>query len=406
MSKAKVEQVLGLSKGLESRLEMIKLLIPLGLEAIKEMLEEEVEKLAGKKYERDESDLRRWGSNQGSAYLGGQKVSFQVPRVRNTKSKQEVPLESYQELQKTSSVDDSIFNKVINGIATRKYERAVEQVPEAFGMKKSTVSKKFIRASAKNLQKILCRRLEREDIIAIFIDGKTFSANELIIALGVTMKGEKVVLGFIESASENGSVISDFLEGLIERGLNTENEILFIIDGSKGLRSGIKKVFGENVHVQRCQWHKRENIVSYLPKAHQMRMRRKLQAAYNTPSYSEAKRSLEGIKKELKLMNNSAAQSLEEGLEETLTLQRLGIFAELGTSFKTTNCIENLNRQIEQYTGRVCRWKTSDQRQRWVASALGEIEPRLRMIKGHRHLKMLRERMKNTQPIAKERLAA
>ena len=169
MSKAKVEQVLGLSKGLESRLEMIKLLIPLGLEAIKEMLEEEVEKLAGKKYERDESDLRRWGSNQGSAYLGGQKISFQVPRVRNTKSKQEVPLESYQELQKTSSVDDSIFNKVINGIATRKYERAVEQVPEAFGMKKSTVSKKFIRASAKNLQKILCRRLEREDIIAIFI---------------------------------------------------------------------------------------------------------------------------------------------------------------------------------------------------------------------------------------------
>ena len=104
--------------------------------------------------------------------------------------------------------------------------------------------------------------------------------------------------------------------------------------------------------------------------------------------------SYEGIKKELKLMNNSAAQSLEEGLEETLTLQRLGIFAELGTSFKTTNCIENLNRQIEQYTGRVCRWKTSDQRQRWVASALGEIEPRLRMIKGHRHLKMLRERMK------------
>jgi transposase-like protein len=137
-----------------------------------------------------------------------------------------------------------------------------------------------------------------------------------------------------------------------------------------------------------------------------MRMRRKLQNAYNTPSYSEAKRSLDGIKKELKLMNVSSAKSLEEGLEETLTLQRLGLFEELGRSFKTTNCIENLNRQIEQYTGRVCRWKTSDQRQRWVASAIVEIEPRLRKIKGHHHLKTLRERMKTNQPIVKERLAA
>ena len=406
MSKVKVEQDLDLSNGIEAKLEMIKLLIPLGLQAIKEMLEEEVDNLAGEKYQRDESELRRWGSNLGSAYLGGQKVSFPVPRVRNIKNKQEIPLESYKALQNQTAIDDSVLAKVINGIATRKYEKVVEQVPEAFGLKKSTVSKKFIRASAKNLKKVLEKRLDNEDIVAIFMDGKTFSRNELIIALGVNMRGDKIVLGLIESASENSSVISDFLEELIERGLKIDDEILFILDGSKGLYSGVKKVFGEKAHIQRCQWHKRENVVSYLPKGQQMRMRRKLQNAYNTPSYSEAKRSLDGIKKELKLMNASSAKSLEEGLEETLTLQRLGLFAELGRSFKTTNCIENLNRQIEQYTGRVCRWKTSDQRQRWVASAIVEIEPHLRKIKGHHHLKTLRERMKTNQPIVKERLAA
>lgn len=146
--------------------------------------------------------------------------------------------------------------------------------------------------------------------------------------------------------------------------------------------------------MQRCQWHKLENVVSYLPKSEQVRFRRKLQKAYQKPTYKEAKEELGKIEKELKLLNESAVKSLLEGLEETLTIHRLGLFPLLGTSFKTTNCLESINRQIGIYTDRVSYWKNSNQRQRWLASALTEIEPRLRLVKGHKHLRRLREMMK------------
>ena len=160
-------------------------------------------------------------------------------------------------------------------------------------------------------------------------------------------------------------------------------------------QSSSTAVLGEKAIIQRCQWHKRENVVSYLPKKHQATFRRKLQAAYEAPTYNAAKKKLQSIRNELKLINESAASSLDEGLEETLTLHRLGLFKQLGRSFKSTNCIENLNRQIEAYLKRVCRWHNSNQRRRWIASALIEISPRLNKVCGHKSLLLLREKMKN-----------
>ena len=380
----------------EAKIAMIQMLIPLGLEAIKDTLALEVESLAGQRYERNDSPLQRWGSNPGSAYLGSQKVEIQVPRVRDTVSNQEVPLKSYEALQNPSVIDNSILSMVINGISCRKYERAAETVSEAFGIKKSSVSKKFVKASAKKLKEFQERDLSKEDIIAIFIDGKTFSENEIVVAMGITLSGEKKIIGFVETSTENSKVIKEFLRKLVEdKGLSKEEELLFIIDGAKGLRKGIKAIFGKTAIIQRCQWHKRENIVSYLPKIHQKRMRKKLQEAYLKPTYQAAKLALSTIRKELKLMNESAANSLDEGFEETLTLHKLGIFRELGTSFKTTNCIESFNRQLEIYTGRVCYWKNSNQRQRWFATATLEVEPRLNKVKGHKHLHLLRKTMKS-----------
>ncbi len=167
-----------------------------------------------------------------------------------------------------------------------------------------------------------------------------------------------------------------------------------MIDGAKGLYKGIKDVLGEKALIQRCQWHKRENVVSYLSKGQQSQFRRKLPSAYEKPSYDEVKKSLNAVKKELKLINESAVTSLLEGFEETLTLHRLGMFSKLGTSFKTTNCIETLNHQLGIYTDRVDYWKNSDQRQRWVGTALMAIEPKLRKVKGHKYLTELREKMK------------
>lgn len=378
-----------------SRIELIQMLIPLGLQAIADELQSEVVKIAGARYSRTHPDFKRWGCNEGSVFLGDQKVPIAVPRVRDVLNSKEIPLSSYQGFQNPGSIDEVVFKRLINGISTRKYEKAALEVPATFGIKKSSISRKFIRASARKLKECLERDLSGYDIVSIFIDGKGFAENEVIIALGITLTGEKVVLSFIESSTENHVVCRDFINGLINRGLNTDNEILFVIDGAKGIYKGIKSALSDKAVIQRCQWHKRENVVEYLDKKHRPAFRRKLQAAYEQPTYEAAKKKLNLVKKELAILNQSAVRSLEEGIEETLTLHRLGMFPKLGISFKTTNCIENIMRQVGIYTDRVSYWKNSDQRQRWVGTALQEIEPNLRTVRGYRHLKALREAMKN-----------
>src|SRR5437870_694000 len=183
--------------------------------------------------------------------------------------------------------------------------------------------------------------------------------------------------------------LAPFLRSLIERGLDLSQGLLVVIDGGKGLRSAVRQVFQKKALVQRCMWHKRENVVSYLPKHEQASWRRRLQHAYDRPTYTEAKAALTKLHRELEGRNQSAAASLAEGLEETLTLHRLGVYELVGVSFKTTNCIESANALVEERCAKVDSWKTSNQRQRWLATALLDIEPRLRRVKGHRHLSKL-----------------
>ncbi len=382
---------------------LIQQLIPVGLMALKELLESEVHKLAGERYGR-EGKYFRWGKNPGWAYMGEQKVKVEVPRVRSAEG-QERALESYRAMQDPKGVDAVTLSRVILGISQRKYERAVVSVPETFGIKHSSVSRRFVRASAYKLRAFMERDLSPYDIVAIVLDGKTYARHQMVIALGITMEGEKILLGFVETGTENYKVCRDFLVGLQDRGLRTDQEILFVVDGAKGLKKGIQKVFGPKAWIQRCQWHKRENVVSYLNKAQQEVYRHKLQAAYEEPTYEKAKRRLMAIHRELEAVNLSAAASLEEGLEETLTLHRLGLFPELGISFKTTNMLENINRLLEMTTGRVNYWSSSGHRHRWVATALLEIEPRLRPVKGCRFLPALRHAMRRkTMVIRKEHL--
>jgi len=356
---------LGRAGDIESRALLIQMLIPIALEAVNDELQAEVSHLAGSRYGRSSGSIFRWGYNPGSVNLGGQKVSVKVPRLRDNDDGREVPLKSYHALRDNGIIDDSALKMVLNGLSQRKYEKVATVVPETFGIKHSSVSKRFIRASAKKLESLMERDLSGEDIVAIFIDGKRFAENGIIIALGVKVNGDKQVVGFIESGTENHKVCSDFINGLIERGLKVNDGILFVIDGSKGLHKGIKNALGDSAFIQRCQWHKRENMIKYLDKKHHDYFRMKLQRAYQKPSYEEAKAKLAIIRKELGFINESAVRSLDEGLEETLTLHRLGLFKKLGRSFKTTNCIESVNRQLEMYTGRVCRWRNSNQRQRW-----------------------------------------
>ena len=378
---------------IDSRVALIQALIPVGLERVHELLQEEVEHLAGKWYQREgrQPGYVRWTSQRGSIYLADQKLPITVPRVRDRLRDQEVPLQGYERLQRPRGVDMGLLHKVLGGLSTREYERCAEAVPEAFGLSASTVSRRFIRASARKLRELSERRLEGYDLVALMLDGKTFAEDEMVVAVGVTITGEKVLLGFVQTATENRKVCAAFLRELVERGLRFDLGLLVVTDGAKGLQAAVREVFEAAAVLQRCQWHKRENVLEYLPERHRATFRRKLQAAYEQPTYEKAKRAFGKVRAELVLLNASAAASLDEGLEETLTLHRLGIFHELGTSLKTTNALESIHARVESRTAKVDHWRNSEQKQRWLATALLDLEPRLRRIRNYRALPLLRE---------------
>jgi len=372
---------------------LIQALIPLGLQAAGEALAAEVTRLAGPKHRRTGGipGYVRWCHQQGSIYLADQKLPITYQRVRDLPRNQEVPLESYQQLQTPRAADAGLFRKIRLGLSCRNYRACAEAVPEAFGLSPSTVSRRFIRSSAKQLQRLQERRLEGYDLVALVLDGKTCAQDELVIALGITVTGEQGLRGFVQTATENETVCAAFLRELVERGLKTEHGLLCVIDGAKGLRKALQTVFGPQAFVQRCQWHKRENVLEYLPKSQRATWRWKLPAAYERPSYPEARAALLRLRQELRLVNESAVKSLDEGFEETLTLHRLGVFGALGISLKTTNCLESIHALVGQRTDKVTRWRTSDQKHRWLAAALLDIEPRLRRIKGFRAVPLLRQ---------------
>lgn len=383
----------------EMRMVLIHELVPLGIFRAKELLDEEVEELAGEKYERKKA-CYRWTRQRGSIYVGDQKVPLVYQRVRDKQGK-EARLETYEQLKKPKDVNEKLLRRVLHGLSCRRYRECCEMIPGVFGLSASNVSKRFIEASERKLKELTERRLEGYDIVAIVIDGKTFQKDEMIIALGITVAGKKVILGFIQAATENTLVCRDFLWDLLDRGLRIEDGVLCVIDGSKGLRKAVQDVFAKKALIQRCQWHKRENVVNYLPKNEQDHFRKALQKAYEEPSYEEAKNPLEEIKSELRMVNESAVKSLEEGLEETLTLHRLGLFEKLGKPLKTTNCIESVMSVIEEKTQKVDYWMTSNQKQRWLATALLDTEPRLNRIRGYRYLYELRQALKRELMLVK-----
>jgi transposase-like protein len=274
-----------------------------------------------------------------------------------------------------------------------KYAKCAKLVPEVFGISASNLSKRFRKGAAAKVRRLKTRSLSLDDFICIFIDGKRYAKDGLLVVLGITTSGAKIILDIEHSHSENGQVVEQLLDRLIRRGLKYEDGLLFIVDGSKGLIKGIKNKFKEYAFIQRCQWHKRENIISYLDKAQKEVYKRRLRLAYQKTTYKEASESLELIFRQLVKTNLSAAGSLKEGLEETLTLHKLGLSSELKKSFNTTNCIESVMSQLAQYTDKVDRWRDSYQLLRWTAASLLEIEPMLKTVSNSRYLNVLRFKM-------------
>lgn len=377
---------------LDTKVTLIQQLIPLGLMHVQETLAAEVEELAGARHVRKTNGEAgcRYGSNPGSVRISGQRLGIRVPRVRGEDG--EIPLHSYQQLHTGGGeADDVLLRRVLHGLSCANYEDAAAAVPGAIGLSRASVSRSFVQVSAAKLRAFQERDLSAEDCVALVLDGKTFADATMVIALGITMGGEKRVLGFVETDTENATVLSSFVRSLLARGLDVSQGILVIIDGGKGLRAAVRKVLAKRALVQRCMWHKRENVVSHLPQRDQATWRRRLKRALDRPTYDEARSALDHLVAELDGINQSAAASLREGLDEILTLHRLGVYATLGRSLKTTNCLENINGQVEQRCGKVDCWKNSNQRHRWLAAALLDIEPRLRTVCGYRQLGALRE---------------
>jgi transposase-like protein len=298
------------------------------------------------------------------------------------------------------------MGRVLRGLGCRNYRETAALVPEVFGLSASAVSRRFIRASAAKLQALMERDLSGHDLVALFLDGKSFGEDAMVIAVGVTLEGKKIVLGMVETASENTAVCRAFLRSLVERGLRYDRGLLVVVDGAKGFHRGVREEFGRAGVIKRCWWHKRENVLAYLPESKRPAMRRKLQAAYEQPTYEQTKAAFRRLRSELALMNQSAAKSLDEGLEETLTLHRLGLAEELRLSFATTNVIESIQAHVARLTDHVDRYRTSEQKQRWVGTALMEIEPRLRRVRGMKHLPMLRAALQREMGIVRRQAAA
>jgi transposase-like protein len=362
---------------------------------INELFEEEVIEKAGPRYSHQKPEdgrWSRWGYNPGSVKIGDQKLKIEVPRLFDNLDETNTPLKRYEEMKELAGPSEQLLKGVLLGLSMRDYGGVIDSVGESFGLSKSSVSRSFIERTEEKLKEFENRSIAHLNFIAIFIDGKYLSKEQIIICLGVTVNGDKIPLCFIQAATENAGPIKDMLERLKERGLDYSNGLLCVIDGSKGIRKAVEESFGNKAFIQRCQWHKQENILKYLPEKHHETIKKQYWNAVNQESYNDARAELNQLRDDLKILNISAARSLDEGLEEILTLHKLGLNVEFGRSFSTTNCIENLNSQLKKYIGRVKNWTLSNERYRWVAAALLEIEHKMRKVDNFVKL----ERLKTT----------
>jgi putative transposase len=353
-----------------------------------EVMDQEVTALVGQKNQANRDEKMRWGSERGYCVVGGQKIPLERPRVRDTRHK-EVPLGSYEMLQRASLMEESVWHKMIHGLTTRRYSQVIEELEQAYGIKKSTISEHFIEASRQRLDKLLARRLNEYALCAMMIDGTPFGDQQLITAIGLTVHGHKLVLGLRQGATENSTVVKQLLDDLSERGVDFEVPRLYVLDGGKALFAGVRRIAGKAAVVQRCQVHKIRNVVDHLPEEHHGHVRQKLHSAYGMREYADARRGLDLLVRELMDLNPSAARSLEEGMEETLAVHRLRVPPMLRTSLSSTNVIESAFSVVETVCRNVKHWQGGDQYLRWVGSGLLYAESRWNRVHGYRELPLL-----------------
>ena len=360
-----------------------------GLQLIQLLMEEEVKSLVGERSRSlPERTANRWGSERGYCLVMGQKVPVERPRVRSTEDR-EIRLGSYEMFHRGEPLTETVWEKLMLGLSTRKYGEAVRQFTEAYGLEKSAVSEHFIEASREKLKELMERRLEKKKFCALLIDATPFEVQQMVAALGIGHDGVKTILGIWQGATENATIVGELLGDLMNRGLDFSEPRLYVLDGGKALHAAVKKFAGEAAPIQRCQVHKRRNVLDHLTNEDKPILAKKLNAAYALEDYAAAKQALEGLHRELMHLNPSAARSLGEGMEETLTVHRLHVPPQLRMTLASTNVIESAFAIVERVCLNVKRWHGGDQRERWVGSGLLVAQKQFRRVRGHKQIPML-----------------
>ena len=381
-----------------------------GLQMMELMMEEEVRALVGERSQpQPERNANRWGTEKGYCIVMGQKVPVDRPRVRTTEDR-EVRLGTYEMFHRGEPLTETVWEKLMLGLSTRKYGQAVRQFAEAYGLEKSAISEHFIEASRTKLQEMLERKLDKLKLCALLVDATPFAGQQMVAALGISQDGRKTILGIRQGATENATVVGELLGDLANRGLDFSEPRLYVLDGGKALSTAVKKYAGDSAAIQRCQVHKRRNVLDHLTDEQRPSVAKKLNAAYAMEDHAAAKLALTQLHRELMDLNPSAARSLEEGLEETLTVHRLHIPAQLRKSLASTNIIESAFSIVERVCSNVKRWHGGDQRERWVGSGLLVAEKQFRRIQGCKQISILLRELEAMHPskseVAKRRKAS
>ncbi len=383
----------------QGRLAVEELVGKLGRAALEAVLLVSAEQVVGPPHPgRAGGAVRRHGHQGGTVALGGQKIRVQKPRLRRREGGRgaEVPVPAYEAMHRDQGLREKLLSVLIRGVSTRNYEAVMPEMASRCGVSKATVSRRFVEASAESLRALCERHFDEVDLLVIYIDGQHHGGHQVISAVGVDAEGAKHVLGVTEGATENAVVVKGLLEDLVERGVSPDRRRLFVIDGSKALRKAIEDVYGKRNPVQRCRAHKLRNVVGHLPEELQGQVSAVMRAAWKL----DAKEGMARLRTQADWLDGSypnAAASLREGMEETFTINALGLSPMLRKCLATTNLMESLFSGVAARTGRVTHWRSGEMVLRWAAAGALETEKNFRKIIGFRELWMLKAALEDDQ---------
>ena len=366
-----------------------------GLAVLHECMEHEVDRVVGPKGRHDaDRTTKRHGHAGGEVTLGGRRVPISRPRVRTADDTAEVGLETYQQFSSRDPLQAVVLERMLAGVSTRKSRRVAEPVGEeidavARSTSKSATSRTFVSGTRTALEELLSRDLSDLELAVVMIDAIELAGMTHVVALGITADGTKVPLSLREGSTENATVATALLADLVDRGLRLGEQQLYVLDGAKALRKAVRDVAGTRAPVQRCRIHKQRNVLGHLPERERPWVQMKLRRAWNDPDHDAALAALKALAAQLDRVYPDAASSLREGLEESLTVTRLGVTGALLRTLSCTNMIESMLSTVRHTQTNVKRWRDGDMRRRWTAAGMAEAQKSFRRVKGHRDLPKL-----------------